>query len=150
MSKNYIIFDGDYPEVTNHLEVFQPTRLAVLTRFWEGIVAYDCEKTWRPQVNTEPRFNGLQILLARTVWNPTEELEWYWREDGPSDLTQIIERIKSALKDDDDIMTQWLAPQEIKAILVGVSDFHDLVLAVRPSAEHTKQTQAFETSSSRS
>ena len=127
----FIVVQHGEPRVAEVLPDFQPNRLAVIAASWKEFHAFDRHSEYRQNIGDVPTFGKLAKLLARTVYNPRDNLEARWSVCGKYDEKRIAKLVDDGLTRDDDIIQQWYDARQIRKLLRAASSFDNMVLAVR-------------------
>jgi len=73
----------------------------------------------------------LWVLLANTVYNPKRTIATEGVDSGTYTIGELKSAVLEWVDQDDDILTQFLEPQDIKVLLSHVHEFDDLIFAIR-------------------
>ena len=105
--------------------------LGVLTRDPNG-VEYDSAGTkWKKIVSSpDVRDTWMTRLLARTIYNPIVPVEVKWVSLGSYTIQELVHAIHEQIDKDDDILTQFVDADTIKAGIDAARSFQDLVVAL--------------------
>jgi hypothetical protein len=114
-----------------------PTRtlslLAITESWWTGLRIYGENGTllsMEPNIATVTR-RFWSRLLANTVYNPTREMEFNYNSSGSYALASLKEDIQRCVNMDDDILTQFMEPQEIVSALEPADTFDKVLRVVK-------------------
>ena len=136
---SYIELDGyggvEYREELPGTEC--TTTLGVASRFWERSRIYGPDGlVWRP-VPAAPADVVLPVLpwLLAVVYNPVRTLSLRYERTGEYQLPQLKQRIRECVEQDDDILTQFMEADEIKAALDKATDFEAVAALVKRMGE---------------
>jgi hypothetical protein len=110
------------------------TLLGLLRGFWiksrifgTGGVVYRVV----PEPGTIPKPTLGRRLLANTVYNPRLRIPVRYESAGHYTLAEVKGRIARAVAQDDDVLTQFMEPSEIRAQLDSANSFEDVLHLVR-------------------
>ena len=68
----------------------------------------------------------LSAVLAYTVYNPRVDVEYAYERIGPYALDQLKSAVQEAIDADDDVLTQFVEPDELKRQVAQASSFEAL------------------------
>jgi hypothetical protein len=109
------------------------TLLGLVRRFWiksriygAGGVVYRV----LPEPGMIPRPTLGRRILANTIYNPRYRIPVRYEPGGHYELAEVKGRIARAVAHDDDVLTQFMEPSEIRAQLDSASSFEDVVQLV--------------------
>ncbi len=131
MSGPFILIEYGVPHVVDKLPEYQPNRLAVMDESWKRCHAFDAQSEYRQDAHNIPSFGWLAKLLARTVYNPSENIDCEWTVCGQYDPKRIVTLVNDGLKHDDDLIQQWFEARQIRKLLKNADSFDKMILAVR-------------------
>ena len=130
MTARYIIVEFGAPRVAEHLPTMQPNRLAVMSRTWEKVRAFDGKSSYTVQPREVPSYGILTKVLAYTIFNPKLEMEFDW-ETHPGDYkSELVNLVKDGLHRDDDLIQQWFEAPEVLKLLNAADSWNKMLLAV--------------------
>jgi hypothetical protein len=127
----YIALEHGCPRVVESLWSVRIDRLAVIKRVWEHCKAFDAESRYDLIVTHVPRVTPLQQMLAYTFYNPSVDITATWTRVGDRLTSDLLDSVRAALENDDDIIKQWFDSIQVMTLLESASSWDDLVLAVR-------------------
>ncbi len=114
------------PEAQTHAHV---TRLALIQNADAGWLAYDAAgSVWGFRYDRPPGgFSALERLLAHTFYNPVSRVGITWEQLQPYSFDELRQHYLDAIAADDDILTQFVEPDELSARVRACSTFDQLV-----------------------
>lgn len=130
MNSRYIIVEYGAPHVVNELPSMRPNRLAVMARTWEQVHAFDERARYRIQPRSVPSYGMLTKVMAHTVFNPSEELDFDWQTVSDYRKDDVIRLVDEGLEHDDDIIQQWFDAAEVLTLLNAADTWDKLLVAV--------------------
>ena len=122
-SKNasLLLITGDFP-------LHQASAL-YLFKSDENTCYYDGDgKVWKSRIiplSYKPTL--FKKLLAYTFYNPLLAVTRTWDQVSTYSLTELKGQISKCIDRDDDLMTQWIGPDELKELLLICDDFSAIV-----------------------
>ncbi len=121
--RGYFSFESSYstPEMAN--------LLGVVGGFFKWCFVYDADgRKWQPgEVQSAFRDSWWTRLLANTIYNPQVKVNVIWNEPQTYTLTELKRTYSDAVDKDDDILTQFVEPEELKKRILAATSFEQLV-----------------------
>jgi hypothetical protein len=107
--------------------------LSVVNGFFQKSTVYDAGgQRWQSNgIESAHRRSWWTVLLANTVYNPWASVTVLWREPAPYALEELKGAYSKAVKQDDDILTQFVSRSELQRRIAGAQSFADLVEVYR-------------------
>lgn len=104
--------------------------LAVVNDFFGKLVAYDRSGSrWRVKKVVAPyRVNRWTKVLAATVFNPRVPVELHWERIASYEYHELQRAIILAVKNDDDVLTQFLSSERLVKV-VSLADSFDRIVS---------------------
>ena len=127
----FVVTENGFPHVVEQLKPIRPNRLSVMAASWSQSKAYDGGSRWQPKAVDTPTFNLLQRFLAHTFYNPSVDLEISWEVSGDCSLAEIVSDVERGLEQDDDIIQQWFAADEVLKLIRSATTFDEMVDRIR-------------------
>jgi hypothetical protein len=105
------------------------TRLTLLSDWDEQCTTYDADgATWRFRLERPASgFSALARFAARVAYNPRHEVGVAWRRVRRYELPELKDAYVDAIDRDDDILTQFVEPEELRERVRRCESFQDLV-----------------------
>ena len=103
--------------------------LGVINGFFEKSTVYDSRgQRWQSKdVESPYRRSWWTILLANTVYNPWLSVTVLWRAPSAYELDELKAAYAKAVKQDDDILTQFVSRAELQRRIAAAQSFAALV-----------------------
>ena len=146
MQNRFIIVEYGCPHLSDELTSLRPNRLAVLKRSWEHVHGFDASFRYAVSPTHVPTYSFVAKLLAHTLYNPTESIEFQWQTCSPYDPSELIRLIETGLEHDDDLIQQWFDGTEILELLNAATNWETMILAIDAISgghEVHKETEKF-------
>jgi hypothetical protein len=107
--------------------------LGALSGFYESSVVYDSRGLrWRSKgVEIPLPRTWWTVLLANTVYNPWITITQHWHEPQPYQLQELKLLYLQAVDQDDDILTQFVEPEDLRQRISAARSFDELVAVYR-------------------
>lgn len=105
------------------------TLLGLINGFVAKSTVYDARgQRWQSKGIDGPyRRSWWTVLLANTVYNPSLMVTVVWRAPAAYDVEELKGAYASAVKRDDDILTQFVSRQELQRRIAAAQSFAELV-----------------------
>ena len=143
MKSPFILIECGIPRVADTLPEIRPNRLAVISRFWEEIIAFDPESEFHLTAIDIPTYGWFSKFLAYSFYNPTESIVSKWVVTGKYEPQSVISLVQAGLENDDDIIQQWFDANQVLELLNAADSYASMVLAVRCiGGEHETSEEA--------
>jgi hypothetical protein len=135
------------PWITTEFPAYpHSNRLGVANRFWERAHVFSKTKEYAFRLGTYPRLTRLQIVLARTIFNPVQRVDGQWVEVGSYDRSRVVSIVRAGLEHDDDIIQQWFTADEVIKLLEASTSYEEMLAAadaIDGGCEGNPETRAY-------
>lgn len=89
-------------------------------------------KTWKLEQKTDKfKNNTLNRFLAKTIYNPTFEVDVFWEQIEEYLLTELKTKINNCIDADDDILTQFVEADFFKYKIEKSSNFGEIIYSLK-------------------
>jgi len=105
------------------------TTLGALGGFAEKCTIFDRDgRRWAAKRVVSPiQKSWWRILLANTVYNPRVTVTILWHQPASFDLEELKQAYLKAVQQDDDILTQFVAADELEKRITRAQSFDELI-----------------------
>lgn len=106
-------------------------RLAILEKTWDNTLIFDQNQKYQTLSTSSnlPKKSLFSTLIAQ-LYNPIQDVSFSYEGCGKYNLEEITERIIKYVEYDDDIITQFMSPSDIKDKIQSTHTFKDLLNAI--------------------
>ena len=127
----YIVIEYGMPYICDELRNSSPNRLAVMAQSWSECTAFDLSCEYKMVPSEFKEYGLFTKVLAHTVYNPQENIEYRWQKSGDYSINRIVDLVEKGLQSDDDIIQQHLDGEVIIKLLNSAKSFEEMVMSVR-------------------
>jgi hypothetical protein len=109
------------------------TALGYHKRWWNGVRFFHSDGFLYEIENAEPErsLGAVSKLLAMTVYNPWLQLRYTYRKVGEYALEELRDAVGAAIREDDDILTQFEGEDELLRRLSTAESFRAIAAVIR-------------------
>ena len=113
--------------------------LGVFSGFYEQLEVFDSAgKMWRlEELRCGLKKSRLLRFVVHLFYNPWVDVEHVWSEPRDYALDELRSRFLAAIDSDDDILTQFLAPEVLKKKIEAATSFAELAAVYQSSQKES-------------
>ena len=104
---------------------------ALVNGYWDRLTLYDSAGLAWSVSEVTPPISPLARFLARTVYNPRRMVRITFREPRPFQLDELKEQLTDLVNRDDDVLTQFIDPDDLNTLIRNSQSFKDLLAELR-------------------
>jgi hypothetical protein len=104
---------------------------ALANGYWDRLTLYDSDGLAWSVFKVTPALSPLARFLARTVYNPRRIVHITFREPRQYLLDELKKHLTDLVNHDDDILTQFIEPDDLNALIRDAPSFKHLLAELR-------------------
>jgi hypothetical protein len=81
---------------------------------------------WSAHVVNAPYPVNIWTKILSQIYNPWFTIEFTWRGEGNYNFSELQEKLRKCVDMDDDIMTQFMEADDVKALIKEAQSFEEL------------------------
>jgi hypothetical protein len=134
MQKVILVGPNGWASLDDDLHVNgRQTALGYHKRWWSGVRFFHSDGSVYEIESAEPErpLGAVSKALAMTVYNPWLQLKYKYREISRYSVEELRSAVAQAIREDDDVLTQFEDENELIRQLSAAEDFHAVASVIR-------------------
>ena len=125
-----IVITGKHLDIVKEEHLLKQASLLWLSKGTVSETLYfdGFSKLWKSRIKPETfKPTLLKRLLAETFYNPVLQIDRVWTQADTYTIDKLKELIIQCINEDDDILTQFIEADNLKARIQDCQDFFDII-----------------------